>query len=84
MLCGYVLMILGLVPGFPKLQIYALATVLVLLGMREQKKKKKQEEVPPPPAAQAEQAAEEKRKPENVLNLLQVEPMSASVFRRRS
>jgi len=75
MLCGYVLMILGLVPGFPKLQIYALATVLVLLGMREQKKKKKQEEVPPPPAAQAEQAAEEKRKPENVLNLLQVEPM---------
>lgn len=74
LLCGYVLMMIGLVPGLPKLQIYLIAAVLLLVGFRLQKKDKKGKEVPKPEKT-AEKLAEEKRKPENVLNLLQVEPL---------
>lgn len=73
-LCGYVLMILGLIPGFPKVQIYLLAAVLLIVGFRLQKKEKRVNEAPPT-AKPAEKVAAEKRKPENVLNLLQVEQM---------
>jgi flagellar biosynthesis protein FlhA len=73
MLCGYVLIVLGLVPGFPKIQIYLIAAVLLAVGFLQQRKKK--ETAAPPKEKPAEKAAEEKRKPENVLNLLQVEQM---------
>ena len=74
MLCGYVLIVLGLVPGFPKVQIFSLAAVLLGVGIHQQRKVKK-EEVVEPKENPAEKAAAEKRKPESVLNLLQVEQM---------
>ena len=73
-LCGYVLIVLGLVPGFPKVQIFTLAAVLLAIGFHQQRKEKKEEAVMPQEDP-AEKAAAEKRKPESVLNLLQVEQM---------
>ena len=73
-LSGYVLLIMGLIPGFPKVQVFLIAAALLFLGFRLQKK----EEVPvveQPAEKPEEKAAAEKRKPENVLNLLQVEQM---------
>jgi flagellar biosynthesis protein FlhA len=76
MLCGYVMMVIGLIPGFPKVQIYVVALTLVAVGYVLQHRKKKEAEQPMAPIAEpAAKAAEEKRKPENVLNLLQVEQM---------
>ena len=74
LLSGYVLVIIGLIPGLPKLQIYLISAVLLLIGFRLQKREKKKTAVPKPEKA-AEKIAAEKRKPENVLNLLQVEPL---------
>jgi len=74
LLCGYVLMMLGLVPGLPKLQIYLIASVLLAVGFRQQRKARKPAEAPKPEKT-AEDLAAEKRKPENVLNLLQMEPL---------
>ncbi len=73
-LSGYVLLVMGLIPGFPKVQVYAIAAVLLFFGFRLQKKgdaEKKASTAEKP----EEKAAAEKRKPENVLNLLQVEQM---------
>lgn len=74
LLSGYILVVLGLVPGLPKLQIYVLAAVLLLVGFRLRGREKKAQELPQPEAV-SDKLAEEKRKPENVLNLLQVEPL---------
>lgn len=74
LLSGYVLIVLGMVPGLPKVQIFALAAVLIAVGMRQQRKTKR-EEAKPPEENPAEKAAAEKRKPESVLGLLQVEQM---------
>lgn len=73
-LSGYVLLVMGLIPGFPKVQVYAIAAALLILGFRLQKKE--EAAVAPPPVEKPEEkAAAEKRKPENVLGLLQVEQM---------
>lgn len=79
LLCGYIMVLLALVPGFPKLQILLLAGALIAAGMLL---KNKLEKPAPEPtvspeeqAAAAERAAAEKRKPENVLSLLQVEQL---------
>jgi len=74
MLCGYVLIVLGLVPGFPKIQIFSLAAALLGIGIQQQRKVRREEAVVPKENP-AEKAAAEKRKPESVLNLLQVEQM---------
>ncbi|HHU22250.1 MAG TPA: flagellar biosynthesis protein FlhA [Clostridiales bacterium] len=71
LICGGILLVLALVPGFPKLQIMFIAAVLLGTGLYMRKKVKEiQAPVQPDTAAEA---ADEKRKPENVLNLLQVE-----------
>lgn len=75
-LCGYILCALGLVPGFPKLQIYVLAALLAGTGyMLRGKEKAKVAAAAAAPADTEKQTAEEKRKPENVLGLLQVEQL---------
>ena len=73
-ICGSVLLILCLVPGFPKPQLLMIAAVLLGVGIYLRGKVKKMQE----PEAQEDieaQIAEEKRKPENVLNLLQLEQL---------
>jgi flagellar biosynthesis protein FlhA len=70
-ICGGILLAMGLVPGFPKLQLLLTAALLLGFGfLQKQKIKKAKEE---PKVEEPEVIAEEKRKPENVLNLLQIE-----------
>ena len=69
--CGAILFVLALIPGFPKLQVMLIAAVL--LGAGYYMRKKAAEVQAPVQNDEAVEAAEEKRKPENVLNLLQVE-----------
>jgi flagellar biosynthesis protein FlhA len=71
LICGAVLVLICLIPGFPKLQILSIAAVLLVIGylqMRSQAQPVKTVE-----EETAKMSAEEKRRPENVLNLLQVE-----------
>jgi flagellar biosynthesis protein FlhA len=70
-ICGGILLAMCLVPGFPKLQLLLTAALLLGFGfLQKQKIKKAKEE---PKVEEPEVIAEEKRKPENVLNLLQIE-----------
>lgn len=71
--CGGILLILALIPGFPKLQILFISAILIGTGIYMRNKIKSMQ-VPDQPDMTAEAAAE-KRKPENVLNLLQIEPL---------
>jgi flagellar biosynthesis protein FlhA len=71
LVCGAILFVLALIPGFPKLQVLFIAAVL--LGAGYYMRKKAKEVQAPVQADMAVEAADEKRKPENVLNLLQVE-----------
>lgn len=73
-MCGGILMIMCLVPGFPKLQFLLLAVILLGMGnyLHGRRKKAAKPEVQETKEAKL---AEEKRKPENVLNLLQVEQL---------
>jgi len=75
LICGGILIFMCLIPGFPKLQILLIAALLLAGGLylRSQVKKSAEVELTEPDVA--EQAAEEKRKPENVLSLLQVEQL---------
>jgi len=72
-MCGVILLILCLVPGFPKPQILFIAAVLLVSGYLMRSRVKKAEK--PVEKDQDKTAAEEKRKPENVLSLLQVEQL---------
>ncbi len=74
-LCGYILCVIGLVPGFPKIQIYVLAAVLAGTGYTLRGKEKAKAAAAAVPVDTEKQTAEEKRKPENVLGLLQVEQL---------
>lgn len=71
--CGFILLILCLVPGFPKPQILFIAAVLLGAGylMRSNARRAAK----PAEKDRTDESAEEKRKPENVLNLLQVEQL---------
>lgn len=71
-ICGAILVLLCFIPGFPKLQIILIAAVLLLVGYLQLRAQAQPEKVPVE-ADIAEKSAEEKRKPENVLNLIQVE-----------
>ena len=73
MIAGGVMMILTFLPGMPYYATIPIGGGLVILGFllhRSRKKTQIQEEVP-----EAEVAAEETRKPENVVSLLQVDPI---------
>jgi len=72
-ICGFILLVLFLVPGFPKPQIAFIASVL--LGTGYYMRNRVKEAPKPADEDKAQKAAEEKRKPENVLNLLQVEQL---------
>ena len=75
LICGGILLLMCLIPGFPKPQLLFVAAVLIGVGLylRRGLKKEAEEEAAVPDAAK--EAAEEKRKPENVLTLLQVEQL---------
>lgn len=73
MICGGILLILCLVPGFPKPQLLFVAATLLGVGTYLRGKVKKMKK--PAGEEMAAELAEEKRKPENVLNLLQVEQL---------
>jgi flagellar biosynthesis protein FlhA len=70
---GVVLVFLSLIPGLPKPPMFLLAALLLIFGIRSVGKTKKKEEKTAEEAAQT--IAKEKRKPENITNLLQVEPI---------
>ncbi len=72
-ICGYILLILCLVPGFPKPQILFISAVLLGGGYLMRSRIRQADQPKEPDLAQ--ESAEEKRKPENVLNLLQVEQL---------
>jgi len=75
MICGGILVLMCFIPGFPKLQILLLAAILLGFGFYMRTQARKAAEVALTEPDTAEEAAEEKRKPENVLNLLQVEQL---------
>jgi flagellar biosynthesis protein FlhA len=74
LICGVILLLMCLIPGFPKPQLLFVAAVLIGVGLYLRRSLTKKKEEPAEPDA-AKEAAEEKRKPENVLNLLQVEQL---------
>ncbi|MCL2496579.1 MAG: flagellar biosynthesis protein FlhA [Clostridiales bacterium] len=70
---GILVVALSLIPGMPKLPMWILALIMLLVGNAGRRKAIQQ--AMPPPEDAAEQAAKEKRKPENVTALLQVDPI---------
>ena len=75
LVCGGILVLMCLIPGFPKPQILFIAAVLLGVGLYLRRSLKRQEEEEAAPPDEVKEAAEEKRKPENVLGLLQVEQL---------
>jgi flagellar biosynthesis protein FlhA len=75
LICGGILVLMCLIPGFPKPQILFIAAVLLGGGLYLRRSIKKGKAEPVAVEDKAKEAAEEKRKPENVLNLLQVEQL---------
>ena len=73
LICGVILIVLCLVPGFPKPQLITIAAILIGIGSYMRSKIKK--ETKPEEPDKAAELADEKRKPENVLNLLQIEQL---------
>ena len=70
---GSVLVFLSLIPGLPKPPMIILSALLIVFGYRSIDKAKKNEEKTVEEASEA--IAKEKRKPENIVNLLQIEPI---------
>lgn len=77
MLTGGSLMGLGLVPALPQIPFWVLGAFFFGVGLMQIRSAKQKEEAKAQEAEQAGQAAAslEERKPESVLNLLQVDPM---------
>jgi flagellar biosynthesis protein FlhA len=73
MLAGAVLGVLALIPGMPRPTLIILAGGFIALGVLQRSRLRKAEETEPTP--DAEISAEETRKPENVVSLLQVDPI---------
>lgn len=76
-LTGAALIGLGMVPALPGLPFWTLGALFLALGLMQIRTAKRKEEAKEQEAEQAGQAAAslEERKPESVLNLLQVDPM---------
>jgi flagellar biosynthesis protein FlhA len=72
-LVGGVIAVLALIPGMPKMILLPLSGGVIFLAYMLGKKKQKEEEVEEIP--EVVQQAEETRKPENVVSLLQVDPI---------
>ncbi|SMC35426.1 flagellar biosynthesis protein FlhA [Papillibacter cinnamivorans] len=68
-----IIAIISLIPGFPKIPAALVAVSLAFFGYRSISKTKKKEEKST--EDKAKELAKEKRKPENMTNLLQVEPI---------
>lgn len=75
LICGFILAVMCLIPGFPKPQLIFVSAVLLGTGMYLRRSIKKKTEEPDEIPDSAKENADEKRKPENVLNLLQVEQL---------
>lgn len=75
LICGFILAVMCLIPGFPKPQLLFVAAVLLGTGMYLRRSIKRKAEEPEDAPDGAKESADEKRKPENVLNLLQVEQL---------
>ncbi len=73
LVAGTVLVFLSFIPGLPKPPMILLAVLLLVFGYRSIDKAKKKKEKTAEEAT--EKLAKEKRKPENIVNLLQVEPV---------
>ncbi|MGI6152253.1 MAG: flagellar biosynthesis protein FlhA [Christensenellaceae bacterium] len=69
---GGMLVVIAMIPGFPKVPVFIIAGIMIFAGYAMNKAAKKPEEIQIP-QDQVEEAAKEKRKPENVTSLLQVE-----------
>ena len=72
-IAGAFIMLLSFVPGMPKVPMWLIAVMLIVVGILMYTKINKVIEIPQ--EAIDEQAADEKRKPENVSTLLHVEPI---------
>jgi flagellar biosynthesis protein FlhA len=75
LICGGILVLMCLIPGFPVLQMLFIAAILIGFGLYQRRSVKKKKEEPVVAEDKARETADEKRKPENVLNLLQVEQL---------
>lgn len=75
LICGFILAVMCLIPGFPKPQLIFVSAVLLGTGMYLRRSIKKKTEEPDEIPDSAKESADEKRRPENVLNLLQVEQL---------
>ncbi|SHH83355.1 flagellar biosynthesis protein FlhA [Sporobacter termitidis DSM 10068] len=75
LVCGGILLAMCLIPGFPVPQLLVISTVLISTGLYMRSKIKTKPAGEPVPEDKTKELAEEKRKPENVLNLLQVEQL---------
>lgn len=73
MISGGVILIITFLPGMPFYATIPIGGAFLLLGILVQNARKRKETVPDIP--EAEMAAEETRKPENVVSLLQVDPI---------
>jgi flagellar biosynthesis protein FlhA len=75
LICGAILVLMCLIPGFPVLQMLFIAAILIGFGLYQRRSVKKKKEEPAAAEDKVKESADEKRKPENVLNLLQVEQL---------
>ncbi|MDP4153146.1 MAG: flagellar biosynthesis protein FlhA [Bacillota bacterium] len=72
-IAGGMIFLIGLIPGLPKIPIFVIAGLLAWLGYTMYNSKKVEKDTKE--ASLAEQAAQETRKPENVVSLLNVDPI---------
>ncbi|WP_066683543.1 flagellar biosynthesis protein FlhA [Christensenella intestinihominis] len=72
LILGIMLIVISLIPGLPKVPIYIIAALILIVGIVLLRANKKPEK-PTIEEDKALAAAKEKRKPENVTSLLQVE-----------
>ena len=75
LICGGILVLMCLIPGFPIAQMLFIAAILIGFGLYMRRNVKKNLEKSAVVEDKAKESADEKRKPENVLNLLQVEQL---------
>lgn len=76
-IAGGVLAMLGMVPGLPGVPFFTLSLITLVIGYTLQLTSETEEEEKI--TAQVEQEKEEIRKPENILALLQVDPMELEI-----
>ncbi|MBD5559247.1 MAG: flagellar biosynthesis protein FlhA [Clostridia bacterium] len=74
LILGVMIIILSMIPGLPKIPMFVIAALFIMIGSVALRAERTIEEAPAPiQEDQALEVAKEKRKPENVTSLLQVE-----------